>query len=203
MVSHRRSRIDLPAFGLLFLLCIIALSAPRGEAAENDFKVVDGVLASPLVLPDDDVAEVAAPDGALYYVDLRLLPREPVRLAAQTPVTIVGYEGERPELIAAHILKLRAAPPPPIPERRAVDLRMIEGKVKAASRQTILLGTSGGTVTVRVDNLVRGASPLLVVGETVKVFGVLAEDDTFAANALVLHAPSRRGATAYQGGDAP
>lgn len=181
-VSLRRSVVG--------LLCIVAVASSQvAEGAADDLTVVDGFLAHPLVLPDHDVAELAADGGAIYYVDLRSLPRDPVRLDARTPITVVGYQGERPDLIAAHMLKLREVPPPPPYERSSVDLRVIEGKIASMTRETLMLRTTtGGTVAVRIA----GLSARLIAGEIVRVLGVLTGDNTFAANVLILQTSSRR-----------
>jgi hypothetical protein len=162
------------------------------QAAADDFRVVDGVLAQALALPEDDVVEVVDPHGAVYYIDLRLLPREPVRLEAQTSVTIVGYEGDRGDLIYAHILKVQAVPTPELEERHPADLRLIRGRVETVDGQTLVLRTTdSGTLTVRLEKLIGDSTSLDVAGEMVQILGVLQPDDTFAANVLVLPPPAR------------
>lgn len=179
-----------------FALALCFAAAPSGlaEAAADDFRVVDGVLTQPLVLPDSQVAEVSGRDGVLYYVDLRLLPREPHRLPAQTAVTVIGYEGERPDVIAAHVLKFQDGTPEVPYDRQPTDLRLIGGTVQAMSGQSLTLKAADGRrVTVEIGNLWGGSSPLVSQGEHVEVLGVLTEENTFAANALILQAPKRRG----------
>jgi hypothetical protein len=191
------TRIQLPLRrSALALLCLAAVASNgAAEGAADDFKVIDGVLVQPLVLPDHDVAQIAADGGATYYVDLRSLPRDPVRLEARTPITVVGYQGERPDLISAHVLKLREVPPPPPHERGSVDLRVIEGKIASMTRETLMLRTTTGMVPVRIG----GLSARFIAGEIVRVLGVLAGDDTFAANALILQSPSGRDVDANKG----
>jgi hypothetical protein len=172
------------------IVSTLAASAARG--AEHDFKVIDGFLLQPLVLPTDDVAVISGEDDrAIYYIDLRLLPREPARLEARTPVSVIGYEGQRPNQIAAHMVNLRqtAAVQPPVEPRRPVDLRMIEGQVQSVTRQALKLRTSDGrTLTVRIGALI-SSWHAFVKGETLKVFGVLDGSETLAANAVVHYTP--------------
>jgi hypothetical protein len=180
------------------VLCLAALvSSPVAVQAANDFKVIEGFLTHPLALPDHDVAEVATDAGVTYYVDLRALPRTPVRWDAQTPVTVVGYQGDRSELIYAHVLKPREVPPPPPHERRSVDLRVIEGKIASMTRETLMLRTTTGMVPVRIA----GLAARFIAGEIVRVLGVLGGDNTFAANVVILQSPVRHDA-ALTGRDA-
>jgi hypothetical protein len=179
----------------LALLCLIAMaSAAAAASAADDFRVLDGFLAQPVVFPDTAIAQVSADDGQTYYVDLRLLPRTPARLESGTPITVAGYHGERPDMIYAHVLKVReSAPPPP---RASVDLRVIEGKIAAMTGDTLTLRTSTGTVFVRIA----GVTARLIAGELVQVLGVLAGDDSFVAKALILGSPIRRDANAGRRG---
>lgn len=171
------------------LASTLAASGARG--AEHDFKVVDGFLVQPLVLPTDDVAVISGEDGATYYIDLRLLPRDPARMEARTPVSVVGYEGQRPNQIAAHLISLRQTAPvqPPPEPRRSVDLRMIEGQVQSVTRQALTLRTRDGrTLTVRFATLI-SSWHAFVKGETLRVFGELDGSETLAANAVVHYTP--------------
>jgi hypothetical protein len=182
---------------VLTALCLAAVaSGPAPARAADDFRVIDGFLAQPLVLPDASVAQIVADDGRTYYVDFRTLPRTPMRLESNTPVTIVGYQGERPDMIYAHVLKLREVAPPPPHERASVDLRVIEGKIASMTRDTLMLRTTSGNVPVRIG----GMTARFIAGEIVRVLGVLAGDDTFVAKALILQSPFRRDADVSQGG---
>ena len=184
-----RSRI-LPRAAVLGLLGLAAVvSGASAASAPGDFQVLDGFLAQPIVLPDSAVAQVSDDSGHTYYVDLRLLPRTPLRLESGTPITVVGYRGDRADIIHAHVLKVRelAAPPPP---ERAVpdDLRVIEGKIAAMTGDTLTVRTRSGTVSVRIPRV----AARLIAGEVVKVLGVLAGDDSFLAKVLILESPIRR-----------
>ena len=174
------------------VVIVSALAASAARGAEHDFKVIDGFLLQPLVLPTDDVAVISGEDDqAIYYIDLRLLPREPARLEARTPVSVIGYEGQRPNQIAAHMVNLRqtAAVQPPVEPRRSVDLRMIEGQVQSVTRQALKLRTTDGrTLTVRIGTLI-SSWHAFVKGETLRVFGVLDGSETLAANAFVHYTP--------------
>jgi len=184
-------------FGSALLACALFLAAaatPSAEAAADDFRVVEGVLATALVLPESEVAEVAGRDAVLYYVDLRGLPRESFQLPAQTVVTIIGFEGERPDLIVAQVLKFEEAAPEVSAGRAPVDLQLITGTVQALSGQSLTLQSADGRkVTVEIGSLFGGSSPLLSRGEHIEVLGVLTEDNTVAANALILQGPKPRG----------
>jgi hypothetical protein len=185
-----RSRI-LPRASVLALLWLAAVASGAAAAsAPGDFQVLDGFLAQPIVLPDSAIAQVSDASGHTYYVDLRLLPRTPLRLESGTPITVVGYHGDRPDMIHAHVLKIRDLPPPP--ERASVDLRVIEGKISAMTGDTLMLSTRSGTVSVRI----RGRTARLIAGEFVKVLGVVAGDDSFLAKVLILQSPIRRDADA-------
>ena len=179
---------------LLVLLGLVAAWAPSADAAADDFRLVEGVLTAPLQLPESEVGEISGRDGVLYYVDLRRLPRESLHVPAQTVVTVIGFEGERPDVIAAQVLKFQDSVPPLIDDRQPVDLRVISGTVQAMSGQSLTLKSADGRpVTVEIGSLFGGSSPLLSRGEHVEVLGVLTEDNTFAANALILQAPGPRG----------
>ena len=185
-----RSRI-LPRVSVLALLGLAAVASGASAAsAPGDLQVLDGFLAQPIVLPDSAVAQVSDDRGHAYYVDLRLLPRSPLRLESGTPITVVGYHGDRADIIHAHVLKVRELAPPPPPERAAVpdDLRVIEGKIAALTGDTLTVRTRSGTVSVRIPRV----TARLIAGEVVKVLGVLAGDDSFLAKVLILESPIRR-----------
>jgi len=174
---------------VLTVLCLgVVVSSAAGAGAAEDFRVIEGFLAQPLVLPDDNVAQVAADGGRIYYVDLRSVPRASGRLETSTPITVVGYQGERPDMISAHVLKVREVPPPPPHERASVDLRVVEGKIASMTRDTLTLRTTTGVVPVRIA----GVSARFIAGEIVRVLGVLAGDNTFVAKALILQSSFRR-----------
>jgi hypothetical protein len=168
---------------LLILLCAgMVVSSVAAEGAANALKVIDGVLNQPLLLPDDHVAEMTTEDGGTYYVDLRALPREPMRLEPNTAITVVGYEGDRPDAISAHKLKVREIPPKAPVGHSTADLRVIEGKIAFMTPEALTLRTPNGAMAVvRIP----GSSARFRSGETVRVFGVLARDDVFAANVLI------------------
>ena len=178
-------------------LSTLASAAPA-LGAEYDFKVIDGILVQPLVLPDDQIAEVAGREGAIYYIDLRQvtarLGPDPRRLEARTPITIAGYEGQRPDQLSAHTLEVRGAAPPPVASfepRRSVDLRMFEGVVQSVTRRVLNLRTADGrTLAVRIGSLVSSSYPFLR-GQRLKVLGVVNEDETLAASAVIHEAPPR------------
>ena len=172
---------------LLALLCIGTVISPlAAEGAADDLKVVDGVLGQPLLLPDDHIAEITTENGATYYVDLRALPRDPVRLHAQTAVTVVGYEGDRPDVIFAQKLKVRETPPRVPVGHSSVDLRVIEGKVASVTREALMVRTlNGAMVMVRIA----GSSARFISGEVVRVLGVRGLDKTFTASVLIVLSP--------------
>ena len=184
-----RSRI-LPRAAVLGLLGLAAVvSGASAASAPGDFQVLDGFLAQPIVLPDSAVAQVSDDSGHTYYVDLRLLPRTPLRLESGTPITVVGYHGDRADIIHAHVLKIRELAVPPPPERAVPDdLRVIEGKIAAMTGDTLTVRTRSGTVSVRIPRV----AARLIAGEVVKVLGVLAGDASFLAKVLILESPIRR-----------
>ena len=178
---------------IVVALGIAAASSGSAAAAAQDFRVVDGTLTQSLVLPGPQIAEVSGSDGILYYIDLRLLPGEPAHLPARTAVTVIGYEGERADLIAAHVLKFQSGPPETTYERQPTDLRVIGGTVQSISEHSLTLKSADGTkVTVEIGNL-WGSLSSLAQGEHVEVLGVLTDGNMFAANALILKAPNARG----------
>jgi len=183
---------------LLVVLSLAAMSSGAAAASASDeFRVLDGFLVQPIVLPDSAVAEVSADGGQTsYYVDLRFLPRTAARLESGTPITVVGYQGERADMFYAHVLKVRQLPPPPPVDRASVDLRVIEGKIAARTADTLTLRTSSGTVAVRIA----GMTARLIAGELVQVLGVLAGDNSFVAKALILRSPIWRDADAARRG---
>jgi hypothetical protein len=185
MITLIRGRLGRSLLALLYIGTV--LSPLAAEGAPGDLKVVDGVLSQPM-LPDDHIAEIAVDGGATYYVDLRAVIRDQVRLQARTAITVVGYEGDRPDVIAAHKLKVREVQPSAPVEHSSVDLRVIEGKVASMTREALTLRTTSGAI-VMVG--MAGSSARFLSGEVVRVLGVLGRDNTFTANVLILLSPLR------------
>jgi len=92
--------------GLLVLtIAQVAPSLPvPALAAPNDFRVVSGTLLHPARLGSGAAAAVLKSDeGTVYYADLRAVSRIPT-VEQGAAVTLVGFEGSRPDQLAAQVI---------------------------------------------------------------------------------------------------
>jgi hypothetical protein len=162
-------------------ILIIALFAPClpvcALAAPNDFRVISGTLLQPARLsPDTAVAVVKSDDGPIYYADLRAVPRIPT-VERGVAVTLVGFEGARPDQIAAQVIY----PPEGVSEPTDVPLvrsQRIHGRVESLAGVLLVVRvTDGKTVTLVLRGVSAKVRGLLQRGDVVTVFGRPADTD--------------------------
>lgn len=158
---------------LTFMAC---LRAPA-HAAPNDFRVVSGTVLHPATLgPGATVAVLKSDEGTVYYADLRavtgILPLE--RGAA---VTLVGFEGSRPDQLAAQVMYPPDVAPKPA-DAPSVRPQRINGRIGSLGGPTVLVRAADGSeVTVVLRGVSAKTLRLLQRGDLVTVFGRPGETD--------------------------
>lgn len=139
-------------------------------AAPNDFRVVSGTLLHPAALVSGTaVAVVKGDDGAVYYADLRAVSGVPT-LERGGAVTVVGFEGARPDQVVAQVMY---APDPPAPPGPAVERsRRIDGRIESLTGPTVVVRAADGSKVVFLLRGIRTRTRgLLQKGDAVTVFG--------------------------------
>jgi hypothetical protein len=155
---------------LSFAPVVPSLPAPA-LAAPNDFRVVSGTLLHPARLsPDAAVAVVKSDEGTVCYADLRAVSRIPT-LERGAAVTFVGFEGSRPDQLAAQVIYPPESAPAPA-EAPLVRSERIHGRIESLAGAAVVVRVTGGK---EVTFLLRGISAnirgLLQRGDVVTVFG--------------------------------
>lgn len=139
-------------------------------AAPNDFRVVSGTLLHPAMLASGAaVAVLKSDDGTVYYADLRAVSGVPT-LERGGVVTVVGFEGARPDQLVAQVMY---APDPPAaaggPSERP---RRIDGRIESLTGPTVVVRAADGSKVVFLLRGVRTRTRgLLQKGDSVTVFG--------------------------------
>ena len=163
------------------LVLIIALFAPylpvSALAAPNDFRVISGTLLHPARLnPDTPVAVLKSDEGTVCYADLRAVSRIP-NLERGAAVTFVGFEGSRPDQLAAQVIYPPESAPAPV-DAPLVRSERIHGRIESLAGAAVVVRVTGGK---EVTFLLRGISAnirgLLQRGDVVTVFGRPAETE--------------------------
>jgi hypothetical protein len=163
---------------LILTIAQVALSLPvPALAAPNDFRVVSGTLLHPARLgPDAAVAVLKSDEGSLCYADLRAVSRIPT-LERGAPVTFVGFEGSRPDQLAAQVIY----PPEEVPapaDTPLVRSQRIHGRIESLAGDSALVRvTDGKGVTFLLRGISAKIRELLQRGDLVTVFGRPAETD--------------------------
>jgi len=93
--------------GMVALFLLIAaqgfVPAPA-VAAPNDFRVISGTLLHPATLgPGMTVMVLKGDEGTVYYADLRAVSGIPA-LQQGAKVTVVGFEGTRPDQLVIQVM---------------------------------------------------------------------------------------------------
>jgi hypothetical protein len=164
------TRIALAALAFLAFLPAPALAEP------NDFRVISGTLLHPVRLGSDAaVAVLQSDEGTVYYADLRAVSGIPT-LERGAAVTLVGFEGSRPDQLAA-----QAIYPPDLTPADAPSVRSerIDGRIEALAGDTVVLvrATDGHEVTILLRGVSINIRDLLQRGDVVTVFGQPSETD--------------------------
>jgi len=157
------------------LVLIIALFAPylpvSALAAPNDFRVISGTLLHPARLnPDTPVAVLKSDEGTVCYADLRAVSSIPT-VERGAAVTLVGFEGSRPDQLAAQVIYPPADTPRPA-DAPSVRSQRINGRIGSLSGPTVVVRAADGR---EATMLLRGVSArvlrLLRPCDLVTVFG--------------------------------
>jgi len=163
---------------LLTVLALVAGFQPASAlAAPNDFRVVSGTLLHPATLGSGAAAAVLQSDeGTVYYADLRAVSGIPA-LERGAAVTLVGFEGPRPDQLAAQMIY----PPdiaPELADASAARSERIDGRIESLAGLTVVVRAADGS---EAAFLLRGVSTktreLLQSGDLVTVFGRPGETD--------------------------
>ena len=161
----------------LAILAFVAFLPAPVLAAPNDFRVVSGTLLHPARLGSGAAAAVLKSDeGTVYYADLRAVSGIPT-LERGAAVTLVGFEGSRPDQLAAQVIY----PPegtPALADAPLVRSQRIHGRIESLAGATVVVRVTDGK---EVTFLLRGISAkirgLLQRGDVVTVFGQPGETD--------------------------
>ena len=161
----------------LAVLAFVAFLAAPVLAAPNDFRVVSGTLLHPARLgPDAAVAVFKSDEGTVCYADLRAVSRIPT-VEQGAAVTLVGFEGSRPDQLAAQVIYPPEGTPAPA-DAPLVRPQRIHGRIESLAGATVVIRVIDGK---EVTFLLRGISAkirrLLQRGDVVTVFGRPAETD--------------------------
>ncbi len=146
-------------------------------AAPNDFRVVSGTLLHPARLgPDTTVAVLKSDEGTVWHADLRAVSRIPT-VERGAALTLVGFEGFRPDQLAAQVIYPPEGAPAPV-EAPPVRSERIHGRIESLTGATVVVRVTDGK---GVAFLLRGISAktraLLQRGDMVTVFGRSDETD--------------------------
>jgi hypothetical protein len=164
--------------GLVALLVLIAaqvlLRAPV-VAAPNDFRVISGTLLHPATLGVGvTVAVFKGAEGIVYYADLRAVSGIPP-LERGATVTLVGFEGSRPDQLMTQVMYPADVAPEDAPSVRS---ERINGRIGSLARPTVVIRAADGTENRLV---LRGISAttleLLHRGDLVTIFGQPTDND--------------------------
>ena len=162
---------------LAILACVAFLPAP-GLAGPNDFRVVSGMLLHPARIGSGTAAAVIrSEEGAVYYVDLRAVSGIP-SMVRGSAVTLVGFEGSRPDQLAAQAI-YSPDPTPAAADAASARSERIDGRIESVGGDTVVLvrATDGQEVTILLRGVRINTRELLQRGDVVTVFGQPGETD--------------------------
>jgi hypothetical protein len=162
---------------LAVLAFVTFLPAPA-LAAPNDFRVVSGTLLHPVRLGSDAaVAVLQGDEGTVYYADLRAVSVIPT-LQRGAAVTLVGFEGSRPDQLAAQAIYPSDLTPAPADAPSARSER-VDGRIESLAGDTVVLvrSTDGHDVMLLLRGVSINIRDLLQRGDEVTVFGQPSETD--------------------------
>ena len=156
----------------LAVLAFVAFLPARALAAPNDFRIVSGTLLHPAKLGSGTAAAVLKSDeGTIYYADLRAVSGIPT-LERGAPVTLVGFEGPRPDQLAAQVIYPADITPAPA-DAPSVRSQRIDGRIESLTGDTVVLAraTDGNEVTILLRGVSTKTRGLLQRGDVVTVLG--------------------------------
>jgi len=152
------------------ILTAAALFLPTSAvAAPNDFRVISGTLLHPETIGSRvTVLVLKSGDGGVYYADLRAVSGIPA-LQRGAGVTLIGYEGARPDQLVAQVMYPADLAPAETPSVRS---QRIDGRIGSLTGHTVVIRAADGS---EATMLLRGISTtilkLLRAGDLVTVFG--------------------------------
>jgi len=156
---------------LIAVLAFAGLLSAPALAAPNDFRVVSGTLLHPAALGSGAaVAVLKSDEGTVYYADLRAVSGVPT-LERGAAVTVVGFEGPRPDQLAAQVMYPPDLAPAP-PDAPSARSRRIDGRIESLAGPTVVVrATDGSKVTFLLRGVRTKTRGLLQRGDLVTVFG--------------------------------
>ena len=148
-------------------------------AAPNEFRAVSGTLLHPATLGAGvTVAVLKSDDGSVYYADLRAVSDIPT-LQQGAAVTLVGYEGARPDQLVIQVIQPADVAPADTPSERSQRI------IGSLTGPTVLVQAADGNEAIL---LLRGIKAtilkLLRPGDLVTVFGQ-PEDSDFLVTGII------------------
>ena len=168
----------------LAVLTFAAFLPALALAGPNDFRVVSGTLLHPAKLGSGAAVVVLKSDeGAVYYADLRAVSGIPT-LERGAQMTVVGFEGSRPDQLAAQVIYPPDVPPAPA-DVPLVRSQRIQGRIESLAGATaVVRAADGNEVTLLLRGISAKTRGLLQRGDVVTVFGRPGETD-FVVTGLI------------------
>jgi hypothetical protein len=168
---------------LVLIAAQVVLSAPA-VAAPNDFRVISGTLLHPATLGSGvTVVVLKGNEGTVYYGDLRAVSVSGIpALARGATVTLVGFEGARPDQLAVQVIYPTNVAPVAAPSVRS---QRINGRIGSLAGPTLVVRAADGSeTTMRLRGISATILRLLHPGDLVTVFGRPSDTD-FVVNGIV------------------
>ena len=173
--------------GMVALFLLIAaqgfVPAPA-VAAPNDFQVISGTLLHPATLgPGMTVMVLKGDEGTVYYADLRAVSGIPA-LQQGAKVTVVGFEGTRPDQLVIQVMYPADVAPADTPSVRS---RRINGRIGSLAGPTVVVQAADGSeATMRLRGINARILKLLRPGDLVTVIGRPGDTD-FVVSGIIQH----------------
>jgi hypothetical protein len=112
--------------------------------------------------------------GTVYYADLRAISRIPA-LQQGAMVTLVGFEGARPDQLVIQVMYPADVAPADTPSIRS---QRIDGRIGSLAEPTVVVRAADGSeATMRLHGIHATTLRLLRPGDLVTVFGRLGATD--------------------------
>ena len=153
-------------------------------AAPNEFRAISGTLLYPATLGAGvTVAVLKSDDGSVYYADLRAVSDIPT-LQQGAAVTLVGFEGARPDQLVIQVIQPADVAPAETPSERS---QRINGRIGSLTGPTVVVrATDGSEATLLLRGIKATILKLLRRGDWVTVFGQ-PEDGDFLVTGIIQH----------------
>jgi len=160
---------------LFLLIAAQGLVPAPAVAAPNDFRVISGTLLHPATLgPGATVLVLKSNEGTDYYADLRAVSGIPT-LQRGAMVTLVGFEGARPDQLVIQVMHAADAAPADTPSVRS---QRIDGRIGSLAGPTVVVRAADGSeATVLLRGINARILRLLRPGDLVTVIGRPSDTD--------------------------